>query len=63
MLTKITYPDRASKYDVPAVGKCLCGRTMECYSGDNQCECGRWYNSSGQELRDPDQWEEPIDED
>lgn len=28
-------------------------------SGDTQCDgCGQWYNAFGQELKDPEFWEE-----
>ncbi|MGE4353520.1 MAG: hypothetical protein AB7D36_05500 [Oscillospiraceae bacterium] len=54
-------------YTAPAVGKCShCGREVELvdeYCGACQCECGQWYNMMGQELRPPEQWEEPIDYD
>ena len=48
-------------YTEPAVGLCTCGREVELasdYTGAVQCECGRWYNVFGQELRDPKYWEE-----
>lgn len=48
-------------YWAPAVGKCSCGKevVLECdYAGAVMCECGRWYNLFGQELRDPKYWEE-----
>jgi hypothetical protein len=48
-------------YMSPAVGKCSCGAhvVLEAdYAGAAQCECGRWYNLFGQELRDPKYWEE-----
>ena len=48
-------------YMNPAVGKCSCGRevVLECdYSGAVRCECGKWYNLFGQELRDPEYWED-----
>ena len=48
-------------YINPAVGKCICGVevVLECdHSGAVRCDCGRWYNLFGQELRDPKYWEE-----
>ena len=48
-------------YINPAVGQCSCGRylTLECdHAGAVRCKCGRWYNLFGQELRDPEYWEE-----
>ena len=48
-------------YINPAVGKCSCGREVildSDYAGAVRCECGKWYNVYGQELRDPKYWEE-----
>ena len=48
-------------YVSPAVGKCVCGREVVLdidYLGAVRCECGKWYNLFGQELRDPRYWEE-----
>ena len=48
-------------YMNPAVGKCSCGKevVLDCdYIGAVRCECGRWYNLFGQELRDPEYWED-----
>jgi hypothetical protein len=48
-------------YMNPAVGKCICGVEVVLdsdYAGAVRCECGRWYNLFGQELRDPKYWEE-----
>ena len=52
---------RRVDYIEPAVGKCECGRevTLEAgFIGAFQCECGKWYNLFGQELADPEYWEE-----
>lgn len=49
------------QYMNPAVGKCICGAEVVLdadYAGAVRCECGRWYNLFGQELRDPRYWEE-----
>lgn len=49
------------EYVNPAVGKCSCGRevVLDCdHAGAVRCECGRWYNLFGQELLDPEYWEE-----
>ena len=46
-------------YCVPAHGRCSCGREVELrdeYYGACSCECGRWYNMFGQELRHPKYW-------
>jgi hypothetical protein len=48
-------------YINPAVGKCSCGAEVildSDYAGAVRCECGKWYNVYGQELRDPEYWEE-----
>lgn len=48
-------------YINPAVGRCSCGREVVLdtdYLGAVRCECGKWYNLFGQELRDPEYWEE-----
>jgi hypothetical protein len=44
-----------------------CGKEVRRYRGqsDVQCECGTWYNASGQRLRDdwrgnPSNWEDDI---
>jgi len=45
-----------------ALGKCVCGETVELYDqyqGACSCpKCGQWYNLFGQELVDPEYWEE-----
>lgn len=50
-------------YIEPAHGTCDCGEDVvliDEYYGACQCpKCGKWYNLFGQELRDPDEWEEP----
>jgi hypothetical protein len=51
-------------YTHPAIGQCSCSRylTLECdYEGAVMCECGKWYNLFGQELRDPKYWEEDYE--
>lgn len=54
-------------YTEPGRGDCICGRTVyleDRYYGACCCDCGRWYNTFGQELLPPDQWEEdPSEED
>ncbi len=47
-------------------GKCACGRTVVLegdYGHGIDCECGRIYNSSGQELRPRSQWEDRWEDD
>jgi hypothetical protein len=51
-----------------AVGRCRCGAEVELFDGAwmgaVQCEkCGKWYNIYGQELVDPEYWEDPFDDD
>ena len=51
-------------YVNPAVGKCSCGREVildSDFAGAVRCECGRWYNVYGQELRS--NWYEDRDDD
>ena len=60
-LTEAEFETREWPYINPAVGKCSCGKevVLECdYQGAVRCDCGRWYNLFGQELRDPKYWEE-----
>ena len=51
-----------NSYVQPAIGKCSCGVEFELidqYLGASQCpNCGQWYNILGQELIDPEYWEE-----
>lgn len=50
----------------PAVGKCKCGRTVYLdydYGHGIDCDCGRIYNMSGQELAPRSQWDDLYDED
>ena len=63
-LTEAEFTTHTNTYMEPAVGKCSCGRevVLECdYAGAVRCECGRWYNLFGQELRDPKYWEEDYE--
>lgn len=60
-LTEAEFTKHEWTYMNPAIGVCSCGRdvVLECdHSGAVQCECGRWYNLFGQELKDPKYWEE-----
>ena len=46
----------------PSIGRCYCGRKV-CLGGfTNTCDCGREYNSSGQELAPREQWGEETGE-
>ena len=53
---------RKFRYTEPAVGKCRCGEEFELvnqYQGACPCpKCGQWYNLFGQELINPEYWEE-----
>lgn len=63
-LTEPEFTTNTHTYIEPAVGKCICGREVILdtdYSGAVRCECGRWYNLFGQELRDPKYWEEDYE--
>lgn len=60
-LTEAEFEPREYTYINPAVGLCTCGKEVVLdadYAGAVRCECGRWYNLFGQELRDPKYWEE-----
>jgi hypothetical protein len=56
------------KYTVTdnAVGKCVCGEEVELYDqyqGACSCpKCGQWYNVFGQELIDPEYWDNDVSE-
>lgn len=49
-----------------ALGKCVCGETVELYDqyqGACSCpKCGQWYNLFGQELIDPEYWDDDVSE-
>lgn len=49
-------------YREPAVGLCCCGREVELCGFTNTCDCGRDYNSAGQELAPREQWGEETGE-
>ena len=60
-LTEAEFLKGTRTYWAPAIGKCICGRKVVLdadYQGAVRCECGKWYNLFGQELRDPQYWEE-----
>ena len=52
-------------FTAPAVASCHCGSkvTLENqYQGACECpECGRWYNLFGQELIDPEGWDDAYE--
>jgi hypothetical protein len=67
----INHPEKFEKPEIrnytgtfvdPAVGICSCGNQVELvaeYLGACSCpKCGKWYNIFGQELKDPEFWEE-----
>jgi hypothetical protein len=51
---------------ISASALCRCGSLLDMLDFDSldtiECTCGRLFNSSGQELRPRDQWEEPLEE-
>ena len=60
--------DRDERVVDYAIGKCKCGHEVElidgAWMGAVQCEhCGKWYNIYGQELVDPEYWEDDDDYD
>ncbi len=63
-LTKAEFKVDKHTYRNPAVGRCVCGREVILeaeYMGAVQCDCGKWYNLFGQELKDPKYWEEDYE--
>lgn len=52
---------RPFSYRVPAEGRCECGRVVV-LEGDTDCDCGRIYNGSGQELNPRWMWGEETGE-
>lgn len=53
---------RVHCYREPAIGECSCGREVVLERNTNQCECGSYYNSIGQQLTDPRNWGEETGE-
>ena len=63
-LTEAEFTKTTYTYVESAVGQCSCGAevVLECdHAGAVMCECGKWYNLFGQELRDPKYWEEDYE--
>ncbi len=57
---------RVHTYVEPGEGKCKCGRVVYLnndYGHGIDCECGRIYNMSGQELAPRSQWDDRYDDD
>ena len=52
----------ANWHSDPAIGECQCGEQVVLWGFTNACECGRDYNSAGQELADRSQWGEETGE-
>ena len=62
-ITDLGVTKREYSYTEPAIGKCSCGRENQMVDQTNgyaafQCECGQWYNLSGQALKPIEQWNE-----
>ncbi len=60
-LTEAEFVKQEHVYIAPAIGQCSCGAEVVLdadYMGAVKCDCGKWYNLFGQELRDPKYWEE-----
>lgn len=48
---------------LPAIIECRCGQHVELWNSmTNRCDCGQFYNGSGQELCDPRYWGEETGE-
>ncbi len=62
-VTRVGVQKRKTSWWEPRVGRCHCGEEIELSGFANCCdECGRFYNMSGQELRDPSEWGEDTGE-
>jgi hypothetical protein len=65
-ITGYHFEEYTNSWWEPTVGRCACGREVV-LEGDHghgiDCECGRIYNGSGQELAPRSQWEDRWDED
>ena len=52
-------------FTAPAIARCHCGSNVTLenqYQGACECPaCGRWYNLFGQELIDPEGWEQDYE--
>lgn len=57
--------DEEYEHHIGRSWNCHCGAVVESYYGaDTDCDrCRRVYNAFGQELRPPEEWTEPWDED
>jgi hypothetical protein len=53
---------REKSYRQPSIGECQCGREVYLDRFTNSCDCGRDYNSAGQQLADRSQWGEETGE-
>ena len=49
-------------YREPTHALCSCGAEI-LLQGDTYCDCGQLYNQFGQQLIDPNEWEENMEED
>lgn len=47
---------------LPRIGECVCGEQIYLTGFTNTCNCGREYNSFGQELAPREQWGEETGE-
>lgn len=47
---------------IPSIGLCVCGAKIYLANFTNTCDCGRDYNSAGQELAPREQWGEETSE-
>jgi len=54
---------RVSRWWQDRIGRCHCGADVYLNNFTNECDnCGRLFNSSGQELSDPSNWGEETGE-
>jgi len=61
-LTFVGHTSQPWEYYPPRIGLCCCGEEVYLDRFTNACECGRDYNSAGQELAPRSQWGEETGE-
>lgn len=48
------------KHFTRRVVRCSCGRKHITKHNDSVCDCGKWFNALGDELRDMSEWDEDF---
>lgn len=62
IISKAIYCAETGRKIAPTVGECVCGARVELSGFTNACDCGRDYNSFGQELAPRECWGEETGE-